>query len=764
MVRQAIVRPMFLLCAGMVLVAALRPAVADPGGIETMQPGQTFTLGEETFRLAELDMLPYVDSEYARRHRFDDYENPDLHELRRRYDLADVIASGADDFEQQILLMNWVHNLWTHTDPYERGLGGLRHALQLLELARREQGFFCVQDAAVLVSAASSVGFVARPIGSSTHSWAELWSNKHRKWVMLDPTSNFYVEKDGVPLSTYEVQKQWLEHDAEGLMRVNAATGERQPMTSFRRRFSIIPNSDLMEHGTQHGRRFTISEDGAIDRQTGEDVPDPGKDLHFPVNQAALTVVPADDALEVSIRTLTPNLDRFEIRMNDGQWRASPARFTWRPEADGNTLKVRAVNRFGVSGPVSTVVLESGADASTPIVIPATSFTDQGGGEVSIRPRPGRGPTHTHFWYTPGHWLEWTFDCEEAGPYELTLHYAALFSTSRRIEVNGETVDGLSEVALERTGNWNRFHRMRLPSQVPLREGENTLRITCLDETSLRLAGLAFRDSAGREIEIDGAAFVRQDGGHARRSVLARHGFIRFWNEQGHWLEWEVDVQDAGAYDVYLQYATLYNSPRELRVNGEVAEGLESFALPLTVNWQTWTEDRLPAPVHLEEGRQVLRMSSLGGRGLNLTGIRLSAPDMPELFIPGVDFVAEGGGEVTAYRPSRHDTFFRWDDPGHWLGWTVHAPADGDYELVLRYATRQRARREVSVGGTVVDGLDEVTFEPTGDWARWRETTLPANISLRAGRNKLRLTALGGSLNLDEIRLIPVPVEAPPGE
>ena len=33
------------------------------------------------------------------------------------------------------------------------------------------------------------------------HSVTEIWSNQHRKWVMLDPTSNMYLEKDGVPLN-----------------------------------------------------------------------------------------------------------------------------------------------------------------------------------------------------------------------------------------------------------------------------------------------------------------------------------------------------------------------------------------------------------------------------------------------------------------------------------------------------------------------------------------------------------------------------------
>ena len=35
---------------------------------------------------------------------------------------------------------------------------------------------------------------------------------------MLDPTSNLYVEKDGVPLNAWEIREEWFEHDGDGLV------------------------------------------------------------------------------------------------------------------------------------------------------------------------------------------------------------------------------------------------------------------------------------------------------------------------------------------------------------------------------------------------------------------------------------------------------------------------------------------------------------------------------------------------------------------
>jgi len=57
-----------------------------------------------------LDVSPYVESEYTSLFRFDKFSNPKLKELRERYQLDAVVASGRDEFEQQVLLLDWVHH------------------------------------------------------------------------------------------------------------------------------------------------------------------------------------------------------------------------------------------------------------------------------------------------------------------------------------------------------------------------------------------------------------------------------------------------------------------------------------------------------------------------------------------------------------------------------------------------------------------------------------------------------------------------------
>src|SRR5687767_9426570 len=59
-----------------------------------LKQGDTFTLNSQTYTLTQLDSLPYVDSDYSRRFRFDRHDNPKLKELRETYDLEEVVAPG----------------------------------------------------------------------------------------------------------------------------------------------------------------------------------------------------------------------------------------------------------------------------------------------------------------------------------------------------------------------------------------------------------------------------------------------------------------------------------------------------------------------------------------------------------------------------------------------------------------------------------------------------------------------------------------------
>ena len=191
-----------------------------------LEKGATFKVGNGVVTVTKVENLAYVTNEYSKRFKFDSAENPKLRELRERYGLDRVVASGRDEFDKQILLMDWVHNRFKKFgQPSVKTKG----ALDILQSIEEGHTFFCTQYAQLFASAAASLGWVDRVLalrrhqdksggGSTEHSTTEIWSNQHRKWVMLDPTSNLYLEKNGMPLNAYEIREEWFYNSGKELV------------------------------------------------------------------------------------------------------------------------------------------------------------------------------------------------------------------------------------------------------------------------------------------------------------------------------------------------------------------------------------------------------------------------------------------------------------------------------------------------------------------------------------------------------------------
>ncbi len=351
----------------------------------------TFELDGGTATLKSLDTLPCVESDYTRRFKFDSFENPKLKELRTRHGLDAVVAPGKDEFERQILLLDWTHRQFKKFGHPSKDAHG---ALEILRAIDEGHTFFCSQYAQVLVSAAASLGWVDRPLalrrhqgvnrvgGSTEHSVTEIWSNQHRKWVMLDPTSNLHLEKDGVPLNAVEIRQEWFYRGGTNLVFVVGKERKRYrkaDLPIFLQRFdgfgdltfepdeldkygftAFIPNTDLMDSGFDYGGMFIVKD--ALCEGTKwhiRTVPAaPATDPYFPIGQAALALSAEGGKIRASLKTLTPNFKRFEIRLDGGDWSATGDAFIWNVAAGPNRLEARTLNQFGVTGPVSTAVLE----------------------------------------------------------------------------------------------------------------------------------------------------------------------------------------------------------------------------------------------------------------------------------------------------------------------------------------------------------------------------------------------------------------------
>jgi transglutaminase-like putative cysteine protease len=364
------------------------------GGAEApgLKEGDSFGIGGRRYIVRRLDALPYVENDYSKRFKFDSSDNPKLKQLRTQYHLEDVVAPGKDEFDRQLLLLDWVNHRFK---KFGKPSCDARGALAILEAIEQGNTFFCSHYADVFVSAAAAMGWVDRPLalrrpdqfgsGSTEHSSTEIWSNQFRKWVMLDPTFAMYVEKasaPGLPLNAWEIRQEWFYRDGKYLVFVldkDRKHYRKSDMPVFRGRYEnfgdlvldggalnpygfigYIPNTNLLTAGPDYGGMF-ITRDKLCEgtKWHQRTVPaHPETDPYFPINQSSATLTPTGSKVTVSVKTLTPNFKTFLTRTDNGAWKPSDATITWTPHPGSNRLEVKAVNQFEVEGPASSIEID----------------------------------------------------------------------------------------------------------------------------------------------------------------------------------------------------------------------------------------------------------------------------------------------------------------------------------------------------------------------------------------------------------------------
>jgi hypothetical protein len=375
--------------------------------------GETAALGGLKVTLKKLDALPYVESDYTKRFKFDSADNPKLKELRECYKLDEVVATGRDEFDKQVLLMDWTHRQFK---KFGKPSANSKGALEILKAIGEGHTFFCAHFAQVFVSSAASMGWVDRELalrrhqgvaagGSTEHSSTEIWSNQYRKWVMLDPTSNMYLEKDGVPLNGFEIRQEWFYHNGTNLVFVigkERKKYKKSDLPIILGRYAgfgvlaispdeldkygftaYIPNTNLMDAREDYEKMFIFKDklcDGT--KWHTRTVPaNPAVDPYFPIGQVWPTIVPGGgnpngqyafkrdgtkaflppngENILIKLKTLTPNFKEYQVRLNRKEWRAMTSdSIVLNIQPDIYRLEMKTVNQFGVEGPVSTVEIE----------------------------------------------------------------------------------------------------------------------------------------------------------------------------------------------------------------------------------------------------------------------------------------------------------------------------------------------------------------------------------------------------------------------
>ena len=326
--------------------------------------------------------------------RYQPYDEPRLHELRRKYRLEEVVAGATNEFDGMMLLLNWTRSQFRRRD-YQPSMDNF-DALEILDRNWRDHGepysphrhmdpchFFPMFYCQIMLS----MGHQARLMSVSGHGVAEVWSNLYRKWFMADVELNHYFEKGGVPLNMVEILEENYTRtpgqvrlirgkqtsDVNTTMvhlHIERPTAERM-LPRFNHLIDLIDlrndwmtnhyfpghpaRSDWNSLIFMHPRvKQPVSFNGRLRRVTADK-----EKFYWTLNQTEVWVQRrAGDVLELAFDTVTPNFDYFDVVV-DGHIpiRLHSPTYQWPLHAGANTLTVRAVNLFGVRGIESAVKL-----------------------------------------------------------------------------------------------------------------------------------------------------------------------------------------------------------------------------------------------------------------------------------------------------------------------------------------------------------------------------------------------------------------------
>jgi Carbohydrate binding module (family 6) len=231
---------------------------------------------------------------------------------------------------------------------------------------------------------------------------------------------------------------------------------------------------------------------------------------------------------------------------------------------------------------------------------------------------------------------------------------------------------------------------------------------------------------------------------------------IVVWLDAGDWLEYTVDVVNAGTYTLVAQVSAI-DPGGSFHVELDGTDVTGRLAVPVTTSRGLWGSAVKPG-VSMPAGRHVLRVVADswfdGFSSLRILKAQTPFGGTPRT-LPGTIWAVEfdEGGEQIAYHDTtagcngncsyRNAEVDHWDKivyhtrTGEWMEYTVNVTATGTYTLTLRVAAAESgAIFHVEFDGVDVTG--PLTMPTTGKWNTFQIVT-KTGVSLPAGKKVMRI-------------------------
>lgn len=302
---------------------------------------------------------------------FERSDAPHLIEFKTRFRLEDLVAGKQTEYEAMLALANWVGTRFAHGTDRAPGGDLVCDPSAVVEAGGRGHAFWCEIAARTMITAATALGWPARLVTASRdaytweHAVAELWSNQFDKWFVVDADFNVVFERDGAPLSAWE-----LVHDGPVLQREGRLVVRRfapvkpgitpQNLVPFFAYAHVDMRTDwctrtLPRGSPAGGDLSTVWTARAASRpgMTARVEAKSRAEFDWPVNRVHIGDIDSSGLLELG--TWTPVFAAFEVRVGDGPWRRLPGhRMSLGPDERLAPIEARVITARGERGPTAT--------------------------------------------------------------------------------------------------------------------------------------------------------------------------------------------------------------------------------------------------------------------------------------------------------------------------------------------------------------------------------------------------------------------------
>ena len=365
--------------------------------------------------------------------------------VRKLYDRAgieEMIQSSNTELELIQHISDWANKQWGHMQPLPYASWD---ALEILDKVETGDAFWCTYKAALFVQACNAAGLTARILGinpkhKAAHTVTDVYSNEYRKWILVDPWTNCYFERDGVPLSALEYHDS--AENPQGIYLVFGKNGRGTEYWDFKtgKNTTIphagkrIPIGDDDSNGLinmYYDVRVVLRNDHTVHPQPKENVYVDGfmvpynarggewwgpqlhwvdettmpqitacntgeiDDFLWPLNEVKVDLrkispTGAPVELEAVFSTLTPCFSHYYLEIDGVVIPVDGSVYVWKLKTGANSLKAVSVNAAGRSGFPSDFVIEYDPE-SIDFTKPVTVELKNPGLEIADEKTSGRG-------------------------------------------------------------------------------------------------------------------------------------------------------------------------------------------------------------------------------------------------------------------------------------------------------------------------------------------------------------------------------------